>query len=37
MRGVQITLSAELLEATGMNPAEASAELAKLLALELES
>jgi hypothetical protein len=33
MRGVQITLSAELLEAASVNPADASGELAKLLAL----
>jgi predicted HTH domain antitoxin len=35
MRGVQITLSAELLEAAGVNPVDASGEVAKLLALEL--
>jgi predicted HTH domain antitoxin len=35
MNGVQITLPAELLEAAGVNPADASGELAKLLALEL--
>jgi predicted HTH domain antitoxin len=35
MNGVQITLSAELLEAAGVNPADASRESARLLALEL--
>jgi predicted HTH domain antitoxin len=35
MNGVQITVPAELLEAAGMNPADASRESAKLLALEL--
>jgi predicted HTH domain antitoxin len=35
MNGVQITVPAELLEAAGVNPADASRESAKLLALEL--
>jgi predicted HTH domain antitoxin len=35
MRGVPITLSDELLEAAGFNPATASREVAQLLALEL--
>jgi predicted HTH domain antitoxin len=35
MDGVQITLPAELLEAAGVNPADASRESARLLALEL--
>jgi len=35
MNGVQIILSSELLEAAGVNPADASRESAKLLALEL--
>lgn len=35
MNGVQITLPADLLEAAGVNPADASRESAKLLALEL--
>jgi len=35
MNSVQITVSAELLEAAGVNPADASRESAKLLALEL--
>jgi predicted HTH domain antitoxin len=35
MDGVQITVPAELLEAAGVNPADASRESAKLLALEL--
>ncbi len=35
MNGVQITVSAELLEAAGVHPADASRESAKLLALEL--
>jgi len=35
MRGVQITLPAELLEAAGVNPADASRESAMLLTLEL--
>ncbi len=35
MNGVQITVPAELLEAAGVNPADASKESAKLLALEL--
>jgi predicted HTH domain antitoxin len=35
MNGVQIILPAELLEAAGVNPADASRESAKLLALEL--
>lgn len=35
MNGVPITVPAELLEAAGVNPADASRESAKLLALEL--
>jgi predicted HTH domain antitoxin len=35
MNGVQITVPAELLEAAGVNRADASRESAKLLALEL--
>jgi predicted HTH domain antitoxin len=35
MNGVQITIPAELLEAAGVNPADASRESARLLALEL--
>ncbi len=35
MNGVQITLPAELLEAAGVNPRDASTESARLLALEL--
>ena len=35
MNGVQITLPAELLEAAGVNPANASRESAMLLTLEL--
>lgn len=35
MNGVQITVPAELLEAAGVNPADASRESARLLALEL--
>ncbi len=35
MNGVQITLPAELLEAAGVDPANASRESARLLALEL--
>jgi predicted HTH domain antitoxin len=35
MNGVQITVPAELLEAAGVNPADASRESAGLLALEL--
>jgi predicted HTH domain antitoxin len=35
MNGVQITVPAELLEAAGVNPADASKESARLLALEL--
>jgi predicted HTH domain antitoxin len=35
MNAVQITIPAELLEAAGVNPADASRESAKLLALEL--
>jgi len=35
MNGVQITLPAELVEAAGVNPADASRESARLLALEL--
>jgi predicted HTH domain antitoxin len=35
MDGVQITLPAELLEAAGVDPADASRESARLLALEL--
>ena len=35
MNGVQITVPAELLEAAGVNPADASRESAKLIALEL--
>ena len=35
MNGVQITLPTELLEAAGVNPADASRESARLLALEL--
>ena len=35
MTSVQITLPAELLEAAGVNPADASRESAGLLALEL--
>jgi predicted HTH domain antitoxin len=35
MNGVQIILPSELLEAAGVNPADASRESAKLLALEL--
>jgi predicted HTH domain antitoxin len=35
MNGVQITVLAELLEAAGVNPADASRESATLLALEL--
>jgi len=35
MKGVQITVPAELLEAAGVIPADASRESAKLLALEL--
>jgi predicted HTH domain antitoxin len=35
MNGIQITVPAELLEAAGVNPADASRESAKLLALEL--
>lgn len=35
MNRVQITIPAELLEAAGVNPADASRESAKLLALEL--
>jgi predicted HTH domain antitoxin len=35
MNGVQITLSAELLQAAGVNPADASREAAMLLTLEL--
>jgi predicted HTH domain antitoxin len=35
MDGVQITLSAELLEAAGVNPADASRDATMLLTLEL--
>jgi len=35
MNGVRITLPAQLLEAAGVNPSDASRESAKLLALEL--
>ena len=35
VNGVQITVPAELLEAAGVNPADASRESARLLALEL--
>ena len=35
MDGVQVTLPAELLEAAGVDPADASREAAMLLALEL--
>jgi predicted HTH domain antitoxin len=35
MNSVQITVPAELLEAAGVNPADASRESARLLALEL--
>jgi predicted HTH domain antitoxin len=35
MNGIQITVPAELLEAAGVNPADASRESAGLLALEL--
>jgi len=35
MSGVQITLPTELLEAAGMNPADASRDAAMLLTLEL--
>ncbi len=35
MKGVQVTLSAELLAAAGVNPADASRESSQLLALEL--
>jgi predicted HTH domain antitoxin len=35
MNGVQITVPAELLEAAGVNPADASRESVRLLALEL--
>jgi predicted HTH domain antitoxin len=35
MDGVQVTLSAELLEAAGMNPADASKDATMLLTLEL--
>jgi predicted HTH domain antitoxin len=35
MEGVQVTLPAELLEAAGVNPADASKEAAMLLTLEL--
>jgi predicted HTH domain antitoxin len=35
MNSVQITLPAELLETAGVNPADASRESARLLALEL--
>jgi predicted HTH domain antitoxin len=35
MDGVQVTLPAELLEAAGVNPADASKEAAMLLTLEL--
>lgn len=35
MNGVQITVPAELLEAAGVNPADASRESARFLALEL--
>ncbi|HYA18502.1 MAG TPA: UPF0175 family protein [Bryobacteraceae bacterium] len=35
MNGVQITVPAELLEAAGVNPADASRQSARLLALEL--
>jgi predicted HTH domain antitoxin len=35
MNGVQITVPAELLEAAGVNPANASRESAELLALDL--
>jgi predicted HTH domain antitoxin len=35
MNGVQITVPAELREAAGLNPADASRESARLLALEL--
>jgi predicted HTH domain antitoxin len=35
MNGVQITLPAELLDAAGVSPADASRESARLLALEL--
>jgi predicted HTH domain antitoxin len=34
MNGVQITVPAELVEAAGVNPADASSESVKLLALE---
>jgi len=35
MNGIQITVPAELLEAAGVDPADASRESARLLALEL--
>jgi predicted HTH domain antitoxin len=35
MNGVQITIPAELLEAAGVDPADASRESARLLALEV--
>jgi predicted HTH domain antitoxin len=35
MKGVQITVSAKLLQAAGVNPADASRESERLLALEL--
>ncbi len=35
MDGIQVTLPAELLEAAGVDPADASRESARLLALEL--
>lgn len=35
MRGVQVTLPAELLEAAGVNPSDASRDAAMLLTLEL--
>jgi predicted HTH domain antitoxin len=35
MNGVPVTLPAELLEAAGVNPADASRESARLLSLEL--